>query len=182
MSLYLIRHTRVGCAPGLCYGQLDVPLAKSFAEEAHAVRESLAVRFPAGLPPVWSSPSQRCRALADALLVPYRVDPRLMELNFGLWEGRTWAELDSPQARHWADHWQSAAPPGGESLPELLARLQSFLGSIPHSDVLLITHAGPIRALHHLVVGESLDKAFARPVDHGHLLTLPLDQALHEKH
>src|SRR5690606_3084199 len=34
VPLYLIRHTRVGCTPGLCYGQLDVPLAESFAAEA----------------------------------------------------------------------------------------------------------------------------------------------------
>lgn len=173
MSLYLIRHTRVGCAPGLCYGQLDVPLADSFAEEAQAVRERLKAQFPAGLPPVWSSPSQRCRALADALQVPYRVDPRLMELNFGVWEGRTWAELDSPEARHWGDHWQSAAAPGGESLPELLARLQDFLGSIQGNDALLITHAGPIRALHHLVQAESLSSAFSRPVGYGELISLP---------
>lgn len=172
MPLYLIRHTCVGCAPGLCYGQLDVPLADSFAEEAQAVREVLALRFPDGLPPVWSSPSQRCRQLADALGEPYRIDPRLMELNFGAWEGRAWAELDSPEARHWGDHWQSAAPPNGESLPDLLARLRGFLASIEGGDALLITHAGPIRALHHLLLGESLETAFRRPVGYGELLRL----------
>jgi alpha-ribazole phosphatase len=172
VPLYLIRHTRVGCAPGLCYGKLDVPLADSFADEAQTVREALLQQFPDGLPPVWSSPSRRCRALADALEVPYRNDARLMELNFGAWEGRTWAELDSPEARHWGDHWQSAAPPGGESLPELLARLRAFLGEIETGDALLITHAGPIRALHHLLLGEPLETAFRRPVGYGELLRL----------
>lgn len=172
MPLYLIRHTRVGCAPGLCYGQRDVPLADSFAAEAQAVRETLARQFPGGPPPVWSSPSQRCRALADALGSPYRIDARLMELNFGAWEGRTWAELDSPEARHWGDHWQSAAPPGGESLPQLLARLREFLAEIETGDALLITHAGPIRALHHLLLGEPLETAFRRPVGYGQLLRL----------
>lgn len=172
MPLYLIRHTRVGCAPGLCYGQLDVPLAEGFAAEAQAARETLARRFPDGLPPVWSSPSLRCRALADALGAPYRIDARLMELHFGAWEGRRWAELDSPEARHWGDHWQTAAPPGGEALTELLTRLRAFLASIEGGDALLITHAGPIRALHHLVLGESLDEAFRRPVGHGELLRL----------
>lgn len=172
MPLYLIRHTRVGCAPGLCYGQLDVPLADSFAEEAQAVRDTLARTFPTDLPPVWSSPSLRCRALADALALPYRIDTRLMELNFGAWEGRTWAELDSPEARHWGNHWQSAAPPGGESLPELMIRLQAFLADIEAGDALLIAHAGPIRALHHLLLGESLEAAFRRPVGYGQLLRL----------
>ncbi|WP_027589818.1 alpha-ribazole phosphatase family protein [Pseudomonas sp. RL] len=172
MPLYLIRHTRVGCAPGLCYGQLDVPLADSFAAEAQAIRETLARQFPGGPPPVWSSPSQRCRALADALGSPYRIDARLMELNFGAWEGRTWAELDSPEARHWGDHWQRAAPPGGEPLPELLARLRQFLAELGSGDALLITHAGPIRALHHLLLGESLEQAFRQPVGHGELIRL----------
>ena len=172
MPLYLIRHTRVGCAPGLCYGQLDVPLADSFAAEAQAVRNELAQNFPDGLPPVWSSPSRRCRTLPDPLELPYRTDARLMELNFGAWEGRTWAELDSPEARHWGDHWQSAAPPGGESLPQLLARLREFLAEIETGDALLITHAGPIRALHHLLLGEPLETAFRRPVGYGQLLRL----------
>lgn len=171
MPLYLIRHTRV-CAPGLCYGRHDVPLAETFASELRAIRDALDRQFPAGLPPLWSSPSQRCRALADALGEPYRLDARLMELDFGAWEGRTWAEFDSPEARHWGDHWQTAAPPGGESLPELLARLRAFLADIESGDALLITHAGPIRALHHLLLGESLGAAFRRPVGHGELLRL----------
>ena len=172
MSLYLIRHTRVGCAPGLCYGQLDVPLADSFAEEAQAVQQTLAAQFPHGLPPIWSSPSLRCRLLADALNVPYRTDARLMELNFGVWEGRTWEELDSPEARHWGDNWQTAAPPAGETLPQLLARLHDFLAEIESGDALLITHAGPIRAIHHLLLDEPLDAAFRRSVGYGELLRL----------
>jgi len=64
VPLCLIRHTRVAAPAGLCYGQLDIPLADTFAEEARAVREALAHQFPAGLPPIWSSPSLRCRSLA----------------------------------------------------------------------------------------------------------------------
>lgn len=173
MSLYLIRHTRVGCEPGLCYGQLDVPLADSFAEEARAVREALAAQFPDGLPPVWSSPSLRCQRLAETLGVPFRLDARLRELNFGAWEGRTWAELDSPAARHWGENWQTAAPPQGESLPELLHRLRAFLAELDDTDALLVTHAGPIRALHHLVAGHTLEAAFQRAVGHGDVIVLP---------
>ena len=158
--------------PGLCYGQLDVPLASSFAEEAQAVRETLARQFPAGLPPIWSSPSLRCRRLAETLDAPFQIDARLKELNFGIWEGRTWAELDSPEARHWGDNWQTAAPPQGESLDQLLARLRGFLDEIGGGDALLLTHAGPIRAMHHLLLNEPLDAAFRRPVGYGELLRL----------
>lgn len=172
MPLHLIRHTRVATPPGLCYGRLDVPLATSFAAEAQAVRHALEQQFPAGLPPLWSSPSQRCQQLARQLGAPVHCDARLQELDFGAWEGRTWAELDSPAARHWGDHWQSAAPPGGESLPELLARLRAVLAELNGADALLVTHAGPIRALHHLLLGEALEHAFQRPVGFGQHLVL----------
>src|SRR5690606_39368627 len=77
-------------------------------------------------------------------------------------------------SRDWSSDVCSSdlAPPGGEALTELLTRLRAFLASIEGGDALLITHAGPIRALHHLVLGESLDEAFRRPVGHGQLLRL----------
>lgn len=173
MPLCLIRHTRVAAPAGLCYGQLDVPLADTFAEEARAVREALARRYSTNLPPIWSSPSLRCRSLAETLGAPFRLDPRLRELSFGEWEGRTWAELNSPEARHWGDNWQTVAPPRGESLPELLARLRAFLADLGDTDAIVLTHAGPIRALHHLVAGQTLEAAFRLAVDHGDLILLP---------
>jgi len=172
VPLCLIRHTRV-TARGLCYGRMDVPLAASFATEAQLVREALTLQFPQGLPPIWSSPSLRCRRLAEALDAPFQLDARLQELNFGDWEGRSWAELDSPAARHWGDNWQTAAPPQGESLAALLDRLRAFLAELDSANAILLTHAGPIRALHHLVTGQSLEAAFRLPVGHGDLILLP---------
>lgn len=177
MPLHLIRHTRVATPPGLCYGRLDVPLADSFAIEALAVRSALERQFPAGLPELWTSPSQRCQQLALQLGAPLRCDVRLQELNFGAWEGRTWTALDSPATRHWGDNWQSAAPPDGESLPELLARLRAFLEELDGADAVVITHAGPIRALHHLLLGESLEHAFHRAVGFGQYLILAYPHA-----
>ena len=41
MIVTLIRHTSVAVAPGICYGQSDVDVAASFADEAAAVRQRL---------------------------------------------------------------------------------------------------------------------------------------------
>lgn len=44
MRLHFIRHTRPDIARGVCYGQSDIPLAASFAEEAEDVRVRLTER------------------------------------------------------------------------------------------------------------------------------------------
>lgn len=169
MPLYLIRHTRVATPAGLCYGQMDVPVAETFDTEAQQVRAVL----PPRLPPVWSSPSQRCRLLAETLASSLRLDARLKELSFGDWEGRTWAELDSPEARHWGNHWQTARPPNGETLPELVERVGAFLQELPAGDQVIVAHAGPIRVLLHLLTGASLEEVFQRKIGYGEVIQVP---------
>ena len=50
MDIYLIRHTRVATAAGICYGRSDVPVAVTYAEDEAAVRAKLAGQglFPSG--------------------------------------------------------------------------------------------------------------------------------------
>ena len=38
MEVLLIRHTAVEVAPGICYGQTDVPLKSTFEQEAEVVK------------------------------------------------------------------------------------------------------------------------------------------------
>ncbi len=140
----LLRHTRVA-AEGRCYGRWDPPLARTFPSELRLLRRSHSWNFSH----VFVSPSLRCRRLAEAL--PLRAipsyDERLLELHFGAWEGQLWTAFDGPQARAWAaDPW-AVAPPGGESVATMWARVSDLhrevnaLGGSP----LLITHAGVIR-------------------------------------
>ena len=60
----------------------------------------------------------------------YALEPALMELTFGEWEGLTWPQVESrdpagARARE-ADKW-NFAPPGGESYAMLAERLQPWL-------------------------------------------------------
>lgn len=176
MPLHLIRHTQPAVPPGLCYGRLDVDLADSFADELASLRIKLNA-LGASHYPVISSPSTRCLRLAQSLCADNQgnaqSDARLMELDFGDWEGKAWSEIDSPQARHWGDHWQTARCPNGEALPELLQRLQAFWQARPAHDLVVISHAGPLRASLHLLSGLPLEQAFARPIAFGEIITLP---------
>ena len=105
-----------------------------------------------------SSPLSRCKtfaqALAERLALPYQEDRRLMEVGYGGWEGRSGADLkrDDPDvlARFYHDPVHSR-PADAEPLDSFSRRvgeafddiLRRYLGH----HVLVITHAGVIRAV-----------------------------------
>jgi len=148
----LLRHPAPDTAAGVCYGRLDVPLRDGWHARLEALLPSLD-----DIQGIVASPSQRCRApaawLAERLGLALACDARLMELDFGAWEGRRWEDIDGPEARAWAADPLHRAPPGGETLLAMRARVLAALADIeasPHR-CLLVTHGGPIRVLlcHH---------------------------------
>lgn len=124
----------------------------------------------AGPAAIYSSPLKRTRqtaeAVAEALAAspaggggPGTAKPRvhvteaLIEMNFGDWEGRTFAEvMDEFPLEHDACFWDSAAAPsGGESPDDVLARVRPFLRDVarnhPGEDVVLVSHVTPIKSI-----------------------------------
>jgi alpha-ribazole phosphatase len=169
--MILVRHTSVAALPGLCYGRTDVPLASTFAEDAAKVRAALGV-----VPRLaFASPSIRCRQLAEVLGAPaVRVDPRLMELDFGAWENRRWDDLPRAEVDAWANDFVETAPPGGETFRALAERVASFRREHEATDGVVITHGGVIRAWLCQVEGHPLREAFARRVDCGECISIPI--------
>ena len=173
----MARHPPV-TARGLCYGRADVPLACSAEHAAVALQTSFG--RPAGSV-VWSSPSPRCASVAQGLASRWqadlRLDNRLLELNFGDWEGRAWTtiERDDP-ARYasWMSEWRTAAPPGGESIEALMERVaawvvalrEGMLGHATNRRPVVVAHAGVVRALLVLCEGVTWDDAMTREVPH----------------
>jgi len=167
LTLYLVRHPRPLIAPGVCYGQLDIA-----AENPALIVARLRSELPADLP-VWSSPLQRCRTLAEALQSAPHIDARLMEMNFGAWEGRSWDDIPRLELDAWAADIDGYAPPGGESPRQLQQRVLAFVDELPAGAHLLVTHAGVIRALLAAAAGETLAAALQRPApDYGSLTRL----------
>lgn len=172
--LRAVRHGSVG-HEGICYGHLD--LAPLEAPELSARRLLPPPPGPRVLQ-VFTSPLSRCRDLAAALAQDLEarlvVDVRLRELHFGAFEGRSWEELEQrePEAlRRWMEAWKEAAPPGGEPLPALEARVGAWLGERSEEELaasLLVGHAGVLRALRVLRSGGALgwDAAMESPVPH----------------
>lgn len=169
MGLTLLRHPRVD-APGICYGQSDVPLANG-AEDAIA---KTVLQVPQAQRLV-SSPSPRCLALAEALsratALPLTLDPRLLELDFGTWEGRAWSQIPRAESDAWAEDPVTRAPPGGESFGQLQTRVAAALTGLVRT--LVVTHAGPIRAAQILTGRADFTAAFARAVPFATPIHLP---------
>lgn len=172
MGLILLRHTAPEVAPGTCYGRLDLAPGPGFADEAQSVLEQL--------PPVTrllTSPLLRCRALADhigaELGLPVDVDPRLIEIDFGRWEGLVWDAVPHDELDLWAaDFWQ-ARPHGGESVTMFSARVAAFLADQRAANGwLAVTHAGIMRATLHLL---GRDETWSRRFGYDESLELDAD-------
>jgi len=151
VDIYLIRHTKTDTLKGLCYGQTDVALADSFLEEARQLQQKLPELKPNSL--VFSSPLTRCAQLAEKISDKVTIDKRLSELDFGDWEYRRFDDIDVYVLQQWTDNFVHVAPPNGESFIDLCQRAGAFWQDVVHGmnpaaeQILIITHAGVIRAL-----------------------------------
>lgn len=147
MSIILLRHTRPIGAEGLCYGRTDLPLADCFEREA--------ARLCRGLPPIRrivTSPLSRCarlaRAIGAARNLSVETDPRVIEMDFGRWEGMAWSSIPRDDLERWRENLTHATPHGGERVADLAKRTRDALdaaadGRVP---VLIVTHNGVIKA------------------------------------
>ncbi|MBL8488688.1 MAG: alpha-ribazole phosphatase family protein [Rhodocyclaceae bacterium] len=139
MKIFLIRHPRPEVPDGTCYGRTDLGLA----EDPVACADRLRGLVPAGLP-VWSSPLSRCLRLAEALHPAPRIDPRLVEADFGAWEMSPWKAIGRQAIDGWAADPLHFAAHGGESVAELHARVAAFLGDL-EADAVVVAHAGVMK-------------------------------------
>ena len=107
-----------------------------------------------------SSPLQRARRTAE-LLQPsaaVSIDSALREMSFGVWEGRTLAELRVAGGAAFAAAEAAGLdfqPPGGESPRTAMARIGAWAGSIAQAGepVVAVSHKAAIRALLALATG-----------------------------
>ncbi|GAB3659286.1 alpha-ribazole phosphatase [Echinicola sediminis] len=176
MEVYLIRHTTPKIAKGICYGQSDLPLADTFAQEAEAIKSQLGSLNSGAL--VFSSPLQRCALLSDAIFEEQaHRDSRLMELDFGDWEMKAWNELPEEELNPWMEDFVHIPCPNGESYMDLYQRCIDFLEEVKQYDagqVVVVCHAGPIRAMHAHVHEIALKDSFSLKVDYGEVIKLEL--------
>lgn len=173
-TIYFIRHGQTAWnAEGRLQGQRDIDLNSTGEAQAREVADRLADVAGDDLATAdfVASPLTRTRRTMEILRArldrdptAYRADDRLREINFGAWEGSTWAEIRrrDPGGAHARDRdrWRYR-PPGlsGESYAMLTERVAPVLAELGPATV-MVAHGGVARAV--LVALGHLD-AYAAP-------------------
>ena len=110
-----------------------------------------------GVAAVLTSPLRRARQTAEAVAAatgtPLHVRERLVETDFGAWEGLTFVEARDRDPELHAD-WlgsEEVAPPGGESFAAVGRRVEAELADLlqeyPGVTLVLVSHVTPIKML-----------------------------------
>jgi len=172
VTVIVVRHGQTEWnEQGRWQGRLDSPLTPLGRQQARQARDTLAgCRIDA----VYSSDAGRAletaRILTEGRGLPIMPEPALRERNCGAYEGMLAAEIEKqhPSTRfsHTGGSRETWAPPRGESMAQVRERIRPFLLSLvaKHAGqtVLLVTHAGVMRAVDSLCRNASFDAIWYR--------------------
>ncbi len=143
-GLYVLRHGQTEWNVAKRYqGRKDSPLTALGMEQAEAQGRILKRELGARKLPCFTSPQLRAFRTAEIALAAIgqvaEPDDRLQEVGFGDWEGKTRAEIEAERAAQplLSQSHRIYTSPTGESLPELLARGESFLATITAPSVIV---------------------------------------------
>ena len=145
--LYIIRHGQTAKNKAhVLQGRSDIPLNDTGRQQAIKVRDTFAaegLRFDK----VYTSPLIRAMMTAEIIAedVPLVVDDRLIEMDYGPYEGM---DLNTPAPEvleFFKDFVHNSAPEGMEPLQDIVARLGAFLEEVrpeaERGNILISTHA-----------------------------------------
>jgi 2,3-bisphosphoglycerate-dependent phosphoglycerate mutase len=146
-------------------GHLDIPLNETGQWQAQRLARALAAQD--AIHAIYSSDLLRAhdtaRAIAGATGAPLATHPGLRERGFGIFEGKTYVEIEttwpeeSVRWRQREPHW---APPGGESLVQVRERITRTLHELaarhPGEQIVLVAHGGVMDQLYRAATGQDL--------------------------
>ena len=145
MTIYLIRHGKTEANEKHLYcGSTDLSLSEAGRTELQNIHYDIKnVRF-------LTSGMKRTNETLQILFgdVPYEVDPRFREVDFGIFEMHSYDELkDTPEYQIWLTGDNEVnIPPEGESGAQMKQRVLEAFSEIKE-DTCIITHGGVIAAI-----------------------------------
>lgn len=131
-------------------GDLDVALSDQGRTQCS---EAAALLAGFGIDRIVTSPLRRAAEtagiVASSLGLPVTSDPRLVEVRFGDWQGKTYEEVAAdPRYRAFASDPVAIATPGGETVSTVQGRGLEALSAVREGEcVLFVTHGDIIRTL-----------------------------------
>ena len=147
--LYLLRHGQTAAnRSGLLQGHVDFDLTELGKRQAKAAADALRDR---DVHRLVSSPLRRAvqtaEIVAAILGLAVEIEPRLIEMDYGLWDERPLTDISEAvwsQGRIDPDF----APPGGESLRSVSQRTVAFATETAASErsTIAVSHVSPIKA------------------------------------
>ena len=160
MKLYISRHGQTPWnVEDLICGRTDVPLTEVGQKQAKRLAESALDK---GIDVILCSPMLRARqtaqAVSDAIGVPIQIDQRLIEMDFGTFEGTS----RFGEEFQWVRAQMSTRFPGGESGFDVAYRVYGLLYEIrekyPDKTVLLVCHNCVSRAVRSFFMNMSTEE------------------------
>jgi alpha-ribazole phosphatase len=132
---------------------------------------------------VLTSPLLRCREFAEAFALkhdlPCEVIEGLTEIRFGAWEGKTKAELNAidPDTvnRFYADpvtHKPQGAEPVAQFRERIAAQFERLLADYAGQRVLVVCHAGVMRAVISLLLQSPLETLYRMHISNAMRMTV----------
>lgn len=180
--LLLVRHAAHDNVGGFLAGRLDgVGLGADGRAQAARLGERLRCEE---IGAVHASPRARTQETAAAIAAPHgltvQTTPLLDEIDFGLWSGRGFDDLDGDwEWRRWNTVRSIAQTPAGEAVLDVQARVVRLIRTVhaqkPQAAVVLVTHADVIKAAVCFYLGLGLDAWPRLEVDPASITTLHLE-------
>lgn len=160
--IYLIRHgvTPWNLEKRVC-GRTDIPLSEAGREQARLISQRLK---PLQFDKIYSSPLKRALEAASIIGKELNIDPvideRLIEMDYGSWEGKTYSEIienDFEIFKRWDRDPGKPGPPNGESGNEATQRIIPFLNFLTSHPtkhgIILVSHKTMCRLIVCYVLG-----------------------------
>jgi broad specificity phosphatase PhoE len=153
-------------------GHSDRPLTERGRQQAHALADLVAFEE---IEAVYTSPLKRAQETAEIVAATAGLEPvelpELREVDTGSWSGLSRADVEARFPEGFA-RWRSGGSgwEDGESYEEMAERVIRALRTIaedhPDGRVLVISHGGPIRAIHAAAEGLAIkDYRRLKPVE-----------------
>lgn len=183
-AVYLVRHTEpvLPDKSRRFVGQADLPLSVAGIDQAHRLADRLGqIDFDV----VYASDLRRCLTTAEIIVAKagtagqtksaprVRPDPRLREIDAGLWEMLGFDEARRSYPREYAERERDLVGfrfPQGESFPELQRRVVAAFGDIVEQgddSILVVAHRGANRVLLCHLLGRPLEELFSIRQEYG---------------